>query len=131
MTAIAYRDGIMAADTVSWMAVLPQEDIPLYWSAGGGRGWPQSDVLNMLQDKFGFPDVPAYIWPMPAPLMVYGPEKKFCVVVTCDEEKAHYARLLGAPVAYLPVLMGPSKRRPFGYEERYGSCGDPWLCAVQ
>ena len=106
-------------------------DIPIFWSAGGGVGWPQSVVLDLLGEKYGFPDRrSALIWPWGSPLPVER-GRPDPVIITCDPEKASIALLAGYDVAYLPSLLPPPIPPPLGYSEFYCSTGDPWLVSVQ
>lgn len=108
----------------------PDAGVGLLWSAGNGRGWPQTDVVAMLKDRFGFPDERTVaLWSLGAPLPIDSrPGHKDPVIITCDPQKAEIALLAGWDVAFLPNLMGEPIAPPDGYAERYGGYGgDPWM----
>jgi hypothetical protein len=99
-----------------------------YWSAGGGKGWPMSAVLDALERDWGWPDArSAQTWDLRGFLMVER-GKPDPVVVTASPVVHDVARLCGRDVAFIPTMLGEPIAPPDGYVEQYSSgCGDPWL----
>jgi hypothetical protein len=102
-------------------------DIPYFWSAGSGKGWPQTEVLAALRGRIGFPEQrSAMLWRVgePFPRNSSGPDP---VIVTCDPLKATILAMTDRDWIYIPSIMPEPVEPPEGYEVRYGSTGDPWL----
>ena len=97
-----------------------------YWSAGGGKGWPQSAVVSRLANTIGFPEArSALLWRVGEPFPIER-GRADPVIVTADPVKAQILALSDRDYVFLPTLMGEPREPPAGYAERCPGM-DPWL----